>query len=495
MAAEGAYSAQLEAKLKSFSLSPNAAHWVAKAMHPVWGAPSTIPDAVQVDSINPEYKNTLVLSCPTSINTANWDAYILLPPSDTTAAIVAYGPTGTNFATATYAPGGTTGIVASSQVLTVPLVSTLNFNAMEVTTSTTAPAWAAAGPFQSAFSAEQPACWRTTARSATLYSSGSDLYNQGTVYAGQYARVPRHQPLGTTVNLTGTFMNYAAVSLEDVDLPLDENTMELMTPSIYTAPVREGVYTVHRLTGPSQDFVAGAIISGWDVLGTTTTCLALPPRLALNAPYTFGSQFRIANTLNLGYAPWPQGLPATANSQVQSFSTNFDSRCTWGVIILRGMHPLQTLTLKTVVNVEFMPTDASPSRQFTKPSLKYEPTAMAAYYALAGEAPTCMAAKHNLFGTLIPMLTNIASKVLPFLAPIAGRALGSLAPLAGQGISHMADRLTKAYEPSRVTEAVVERVAPRRASSVRSVRSRASSARSVRVKSAKRRVKIARRKR
>lgn len=42
------YAALLERKLKEMSLSDSAARWVMKAMDPVRGGPTQVPDAVQV---------------------------------------------------------------------------------------------------------------------------------------------------------------------------------------------------------------------------------------------------------------------------------------------------------------------------------------------------------------------------------------------------------------------------------------------------------------
>jgi len=83
MQTETPYAAQLESKLKAMTLSPAAAHWVAKALHPVTGAPAPIPDAIQVAALLPEYRTTTVIGAP---GAGNWDFWsfchlvILRPP-------------------------------------------------------------------------------------------------------------------------------------------------------------------------------------------------------------------------------------------------------------------------------------------------------------------------------------------------------------------------------------------------------------------------------
>jgi len=483
--AEASYAVSLENKLKSFTLSAPAAHWVTKALHPVWGAPSQIPDSVQVDTVIPEYKNTLVISCPVSINTGNWDLFILLPPSDTQAALYAIGPAGTNFNTAAYNPGGSTGVVTSGVLQNTSLAASASFNAWSmVGVGTGTLAVGGRGLFQGAYSTEAPSAWRTTARSATLYASGSDLYNQGTIYAGQYARKVRPSSQGAWVQPYGIFSNGWAYNVDYVDLPMDESVMALLTPNMYTSPARDGVYTVHRLTGPAQDFATARALGPFDDPGMTSQWF---PAFGRNS-----DDGSVAHQFSLTFGPSNQpsplfaGDPLTVNRQQQIGSTGWDDHCSWGVIICRGLHPLMSMTLKTICDLELVPTDQSPNRQFVLPSCKYEPTAMAAYYAIASEAPTCMAAKHNLFGTLIPILSSIASKVLPFLAPMASQLISSFTGGGGGGGSQAP--AADVVKPPRMIAPPRPRVA--RASSVSSRVSRAST-RSVRSK--KKKVRVARR--
>jgi len=455
MSAESTYASALESKLKGYTLSPAAAHWVAKCLHPVAGGPSQIPDAIQVDTVVPEYKNTMVITAPANLATnANWDCYILLPPSDMQAALIATGSAGVNFATASYNPGGPNGILSTTVIATTTSSPNAPFNTFSVTGAVSGtPALGARNPYQTVSSSELPAAWRTTARSATIYATGSDLYNQGTIYAGQYARPVRPGSLGGSQDITGGgWSAFWAYNVDYVDLPLDESTMALLTPSMYTASARDGVYTVHRMTGPAQDFTRSRSVGPFiDVGGTEWNT---PAYGTLADDGSGVHQFRIAFGPDTNVSPLFAGTPNTPNAQQQGGSTGFDDRCTWGVVIARGLHPLMTLTIKTVVNLELIPTDASPNRQFVRPPLKYEPTAMAAYYAIASEAPNCMAAKHNFLGTLLPILASVASRVLPFLAPIAGTALSALGsrlmpPRGEQAPATVAPRRPALRESSR----------------------------------------------
>lgn len=455
------YSALVESKLKAMSLSPDAAAWVMKALDPVRSAPCQIPDAVQTSVLLPEFRQSVVISKPEGVS-ENWDVCIVLPPSDTVAAMYATGPPGTDFAgsvaTANYVLSNTDYRLSSSSLRGLGFVNstgapTLPFN------------------FRAVFSSELPAMWRTSSRSATVYATGSDLYNQGTVYAGQYSRTSA--VTGGQAIAADDGGAHVALTTEVVDLPLSESTMSVITPgnTYYTASAREGVYTVHRLTGPAQEFTQLRTLTGWRSSdGVTNYINATDPT---NYTSQSASVARFRNDSFVGLSP---NFPPT---NLHHASTSFDQNCTWGVIIFRGLHPQMTLTLKTYTTLEIVPSVDAPSRQFVKPPIRYEPTAMAAYYALATSMPCSMAARHNFLGTILPILSSVASRVLPFLAPVAGQMLSAL----GQRVAGAAAPSPQAPQAPAPTPRPL-RV---RASSVASsIRSRAGK------KKAKRRVRVAR---
>jgi hypothetical protein len=460
----GEYSTALESKLKALTLSQPAAAWVSKALHPVVGAPCQIPDAVQVSSLVPEYKTNTVVDAPSTlpVNT-NWDCLMVFPPSDTIAAYVVTGASGIDFATTlglsqrVITQSGT-GFAGAAGLLGVAFNRTTGANA-------------GAGSYRAAAAVEHPAMWRHSARSATVYATGSDLYNQGTVYAAQYARQAEPAAVGASLIIAGV-PEYVAVNVDTVNLPLRESDMSVMTPNMYTAAAREGVYTVHRLTGPAQEFTRPRCPTQWlDPSETAVNFAAYDP-----TSRTGTTQHVVRFEQDDAEFVSPILPPASE----AWFSSGFDNHTSWGVVIFRGLHPLMSLTLKTVCNLEIVPDNSAPSRQFVRQACKYEPTAMAAYYAIASEAPNCMAAKHNFLGTLLPILSSVASKVLPFLAPVLGQGLSALG-------SHLS---TRAEAPRIAAPPPTSQVRARRDVSVasrRSVGSRVSRMsrgnRSVRIKS------------
>lgn len=417
------YAVQLESKLKALSLSTDAAKWVMKAMDPVRGGPSQIPDAIQIPTLAPEYKVSQVLNAP---GVSNWDCMIITPPSDRVAFYYATGASGIDFSTTL---GIATGYAENNAALTGATLSSASCN-------TTSGAWVSGLSPSSvtAVSNELPAMWRTAARSLTVYATGSELYNQGTVYAGQYARsaVPTcAQAISTT---PPTVLN-----LDVVALPLAEQDMAVMTPGFYTASAKEGVYSVHRLTGPAQEFVTPTAPQKWRSADGTWMNFSLSDPTNVNPQTLHVPRFLMDNHNSVS--------PVLPIGGMSWASSGFDNGCTWGVTIFRGLHPQMSLTVKTVTALELVPSVAAPSRQFIKPPMRYEPTAIAAYYALASELPSCMGSKHNFLGSILPILSSVASKVLPFLAPMLGQGISSLANAATSRLGRIAAPATPAPTP------------------------------------------------
>lgn len=405
---DGAYASQLETKLKAFSLSTEAAQAVMKALHPVFGPAVQWPDSVSVPTIVPQYTNTLVLSAPGGLASPTWDACVISVPSDNIAAFWATGEAGTNFGTTV---SDAFGVIANATAVN-SVAGTPPYAGVQAFTSSPTVV-----PFNGAWSSELPTMWRTVAKSLTAYSAGSALYDQGTCYAGQYSRDIIDSPSGINENTSGSGIVSA---LSSVEIPLDEETMALMTPNLYVAPAREGVYSVHRLSGPSQPFVQKKECNVWSNPDHSNTWvgIVIPGGSGTYAlPTNRYIRFRQVGSTPGTSVPTDRLTPAFPYSPMAYPSTGFDSGCSWGVTIFRGLHPLQTVCIKTVTVVELVPSVFSPNRQFIKPPCRFEPTAIQAYYAIASEMPDCVASKHNLFGTLLPILSSVASRVLPFLAP------------------------------------------------------------------------------
>jgi len=419
--------AKLESVLRSYNLSPGGAAWLVKALHPVEGEAAPIPDAVDLPTILPDYRLTNVLTKPTGLATANWDACIVGIGSDVVPLLWAAGAAGIDFRTdnapesgvhqavdTVVAAGGTQTAVCIPQAGGAAVVREYDWY----------------------HSLENPTGFRVASKSVTVYATGSELYNQGTVYVGQYSRM-LDPGAGESTDATAPF---SVLGTNIVSLPLSEEDMAVMTPDLYTAPAREGAYIVHRLTGPSQEMVRKRTVeSWWDATGYKCFSTVRPTGRSL--PTSQVLRFRMG-TENVSPA-FPYVVP----------STGFDEKCTFSVAIFRGLHENMSLTIKSNQVLELLPSTTSPSRQFVRPSGLFDPQAMNAYYAIIQRMPDAVAAKHNFLGTLLPILASIAARVLPFLRPVAAAALSA-------GASALATKVVEVVGSKRSNGSVAARSNP-----------------------------------
>lgn len=444
MQSDPGYLTSVQAKLTNRGLSPAAAEFITKTLHPVVGSPVQIPDPVSISTVNPEYRIEQTFTAPPAYltNSVNWDLLIISPPSDRIAFYYAIVPNGTDFRTfGAYVPAGGTPSSAQGVAGYTAAVGTqagATTTLLQVANSLTVPALSANDTVPMFISAQGLTCWRGVSRSLTAYATGSDLYNQGTVYGGQFAR--------RSVRNIGGLTTSTLYVPEFVDLPLSETDLSLLTTNLYTAPAKEGLYSIHRLTGPVQDFVIPVNPSVWNSnsLLAPGTGLSLTTGLIVDSPYAqFTPALSIPVFPNYTVNP-PTASPLTLNifpsaADVNFGSTSFDSHQTWGVAIFRGLNPNMSITVKSVFALEFVPMVNSPARQFLKGPCCYDPLALSAYYAIANNLPDTVASRHNFLGTLLSGIASVASKVLPYIgqafAPVIGDGIRNLAGMAEQKLS------------------------------------------------------------
>lgn len=444
MQSDPAYLLNVQAKLQSRGLSPQAAEFVTKSLHPVVGSPVQIPDPIAVPTVNPEYRIEQTFTAPTSYTSmnTNWDLLLISPPSDRVAFYYALAPAGTDFrsfnqyVSAAGTPSNSQGVAGYTTSVGVAEGTTTTCVVIQNSLST--PTLVPNVVDLSFASTQGLAQWRGVSRSLTAYATGSELYNQGTVYGGQFARTPSRSVGG---NASGVL--YVP---EFVDLPLSETDLSLLTVNLYTAPAREGAYTIHRLTGPTQEFVAPSnpvvfnsnnLLTGSAYLSNSTNIIASAPTVL----YTPAMSLPVFPNYNVNppVASPLSGFFPQSSADVSFGSTSFDTHQTWGVMIFRGMNPNMSITVKSVFSIEFVPTVVSPARQFLKAPCSYDPMALSAYYAIANNIPDTVASKHNFLGTLLAGIGSVASKVLPYvgqaLAPLLGDAIKGFGGAVEQKLS------------------------------------------------------------
>jgi len=466
MQSDSSYATELKSKLEAHGITGHGAEWVNTALHPAGGREAKIPDGSSAAGLNPRYVVERQISAPAGITTPTWDAMIISPPSDRLSAVVMTGNAGADFSLGGTSPAT---VLTCSPMVNNPVTLaspelTGFFQASNGTISTTSNSY---GPV---FSAELPAAWRTTAASLTVYMTASDLYNGGTVYSAQFPRETYKTDRGV-VDTNAVGSAWGLLALETVHLPLSEADMALMSSKMYTAPAKNGVYMPFRLLGPTQEFAepVGAeryyTGSTWFVPGMVDS-IASATTNRTSSIFRVGSQYSPYRT---SFCP-DYALGPVANAPSYFSSTSFDQHRNWGVTIFRGLHPDATLTVKTVTILEVLPTTLSPARQYTSPAVAQDRKALEAYYAIASNLPEVVAARHNFFGSILPILSSVASKVLPYVAPAIST-----------GLSALAERI-RGPPPALAPPPMVR--APRRSASVASSR--------VSMKARKKKVKIAR---
>lgn len=407
----------LAKRLETLGIPAPALNWVMRASHPAGDTHSSgIPDESYVNCVRPLYKSQRVITKPasnanTTIPAGTWDLCIIKPPGDVTACIWATGPPGTNFA-------------SSSGQLSVfggfAYMQAIDYSDQIVTNAITA------GPMVEMASPRGVACasaFRKQYSSITAYMTSSTLNDGGTLTAGQFPCVGVNDGL-----------QIGNVSIESPDkktlsqrvlctIPLTEEDMVATDPKVYTTPAKTGVYMPLRLNGPSQPFVKQATVGGGvfygvadlvDVarfratrsVGERVPCAFYPLSDKLNGNYVATAQLPIGSML----PPFAAG--ALGDLQYQAADTGYDN-VSVGVIIFRGLAPDASITLKFYDGLELVSAFDGPSRQFIEPPTKYSPAAMAAYYALAQEMPTCYPSSFNSFGTILASLGAVAKKLWP----------------------------------------------------------------------------------
>lgn len=392
------YAQQVTAALAKYTATQAGASWVTKALHPVQGGVVGIPDQAHLPVLLPEYKLTTTITKPASLAAdENWSCCILGVPSDTTPVFWSAGTSNLDYRDTVAAE---TGFLQNVDTATDPhSVAGVLLSGVPGTVQA----------YRTRRSVENLASYRHTAKSVTAYATGSELYNQGSVFCGVYSRRVS-DGIGISNISEGTPWFLTGSSL--VEIPLHESDMAVMTPNFYTAPAKEGAYAVHRLTGPAQEFAEKRTPLTFRAGGGETAALAED---SSSWDVNMGTVVRFRMGDSAVSPAFPVRIPSTA----------VDEHCSFSVMIFRGLHPQMSITLKSVCCLEIIPSSTSPSRQFVVPSAKYDPVAIHAYYALANELPPVMASKHNFLGTLLPIIGSILPKVLPFLAPIANALTGA----------------------------------------------------------------------
>jgi hypothetical protein len=284
----------------------------------------------------------------------------------------------------------------------------------------------------------------------------SAVTDQGTVYSAQFP------PEGLDCGLRAINTSISSVvNTTAFALPLDEDSLTLLSPKYYTGPAREGVFLPSRLTGPTQPYVAARPARQ----GSQSIAVQLPLPTKAGSAATIapiGSYGpTVSSYVNQGghalhtHPVFLVGSPAvpTQLSWVGEFTTgteitsnqwavdsNYDNT-NIGVTIFRGLAGSgggagfsASVMVKVCVGLEVIPTPDSPDRIFTTPATSYDPRAMEAYFAIALELDPAFPARYNSFATILALASTVASRLLP----LGRAALTTLSPMV---LDYIKDRI------------------------------------------------------
>jgi len=223
-----------------------------KALYPPGPETSvSVPDQTWDATMRFSAAPSTVVTAPPGV-TGSWDMMVLSPPGDVRGAIIVTGPAGMDF----QAPATPANSAVTVQYIT-PNASRLTKQYGIVDGN------ASSIPLPSYASPADVAAFRTVGRAVTVHCTASDLYNGGTVTAGQFCAPPK--PTSILASSEGEHSLATGVgavfSRTLFDIGLDENAIIQMCPGAQTTEAKHGCFMPLRLLGPTQPFVRPAVAS------------------------------------------------------------------------------------------------------------------------------------------------------------------------------------------------------------------------------------------
>jgi len=440
--------AEIHKRLEGIGMAPAARDWLLKALHPAatHECPG-IPDPYEGQIITPDYRDSTVIGPPAGV-VGNWDLLVVQLPGDVCGFGYAAGPAGVSF-TATTQPANTTANCTVNQPV-VPYAlnpfSIVRANGTPtVSLQTTRVGQVAAGAWE----------WRRRYAGMTAYMTASALNDQGTVYASTFAtQYVRGGPVdGPTVgSQASTCVSHA------YNVPLDETSLQQVSPKPYVAPARHGVYLPSRFLDFDMRLVEmirtsdAMMCQGID---SATTQVSFLNSETAGAISTVGIPCLSRPLLMEGnfLSAWPSYAwvnPANQTAGTQPLDSGH-SGMTPGVMIFRGLSNAASITVRSYYGLELVPTIYSSFRQFCKPAPAYSEIALRTYAAVSHELQYAYPASYNSFGDLLGVIHKVASVLYPPL-----RSLVSSIPVVGKIATGVGDALLGAPAMPHLSE--VQRV-------------------------------------
>lgn len=387
-----AFLEDLQRRLASYGLSAAGVAWVVKALHPT--CPLTIdglPDSTYMKSARAESRAQETLTAPPG-TTTTWDLLIMKAGGDVCSVLWCAVPSGEPFA-----PGSANAVIGA--LITGTTVLDTVASVVENTSASNL------GSIYGVQNTQLFTHWRTSYSSLTVYMTASALNDGGTIYAGQWPPPSPGTRYASDVFVYDNVADVAVRTLTPTD-PSDEDELTLTNPRTYMAPARDGVYVPYRFPGPTIPFREVSLAAFVGVGGQPFPCAVV----------------NTSNTASAIRGALAQQFNAFGNNGVGTlarYNTVLDD-CNNGWVIVRGLSPQATMTLKFVQGFEAVPSDVtsssvttSPIAQFAKASPPFDPRCFEAYYRITSEMADCYPASWNALGTLASALGSAASYLWP----------------------------------------------------------------------------------
>lgn len=410
------HAATVRNKIAQLGVTPQGREFLMKAFYPP--GPETnvsIPDQTWDATFRFSAAPSTVVTAPPGV-TGAWDMLVVNTPGDARSAIIVTGPAGMDFA-AGLQPADAQVQVQYITPNTARIVRT--YGVME-DNSVVAERESYANP-------ADVAAFRTVGRGVTIHCTASDLYNGGTVTAGQFCAPPKPTHTLMSSLSEANFTSAAAVlSRTFFDIGLDENALIQMCPGAQTTEAKHGVFMPLRLLGPSQEFARPAIAAdqkvvinepgGPLVLMAVTEAWSNGGSLALS-DRTMPTSMAVFNNPQGSYTngdgqPWWIAACVENINSEPVYDTAYD-RCATGVSIFRGLNLEASYTVQTYVSLESVVNSDSVFRSITSPGAPFDSRALRAYYDIANSMPFCYPASYNELGFLLPYITEALSVLGP----------------------------------------------------------------------------------
>lgn len=444
-------------------LPSHAAAWLLRALHPPAETTGThqVPDCCSRPSVPICYRETATYSGTfTSVSVgADWDMMIVTTPGDNVAATIVTGPAGIDFSAPN--PPGVRSVILTFQddasLSTAPVVRVDRLASAE---NPSTGVWFAnnASGFMS---------FRHVFTSVTSYMTASDMFNSGTVTAGQLD--------GAAAEGEGVMSNvpaqYPATLVKRFRVPLTEADLVETVVGARVAPAKEGVFMPIRMFGGNFPYVDKQRVDGktltviplgvWPPSSVPGVTYLIPPAPVGTLGDTGASYVPVftggggaSRDIAAGLAAVATRLGATYEPSPFGDVGYTNSNCS--VTIYRGLNYNASITVKLLAGLEAIPSARSPIRSMSQPGAAPSPEAIEAYFTMSKLLPLALPARDNSAGLLLSKIMSFLPIVLPRVTRAVEALIGDPAPPARSPVKSAAPPRGKAAKRLKRTAAAAK---------------------------------------